>query len=305
MQRSLTGPVIEAVDAFVEDRDDIVWTIEAVLAYLLAQGSAASQAALRTHAEARDLWLRSQGVGLSARVDAVLDRVVTDERAAERSLGYPLSGTHVAVVIRPTKTAGRTLDLADVDRLLRGLPGVRETLVVPRDERTLHCWLRTVGGDRMAELLRAAEESPAARVALGEPAEGIEGFRLSHSQALAAGAVLAAGDGREGRRVVRFRDVSAVSFLVDRPIGSRALVELVLGGLAGPGEELERLRETLRAYLQEGGNAVAAGHRLFVHRNTVKYRVDRAAELLPRPIEANRLELALALEYCEWVAAWG
>ena len=300
-QRSLTGPVIEAVEIFVEDRDQLVWNIEAVLAYLLTQGNASSQAALRTHADARDLWLRSQGVGLAARVDAVLSRVVTDARTAEVSLNYPVSGKHVALVIRLGAEPDQAPDLAEVDLRLRALSGVRDTLLVPRDERTLYCWLHTTDDSRMDEWLRVGRESPAARVAVGELGEGIEGFRLSHAQALAAGAVLAEGDRGGEQRVVRYRDVAAVSFMVAQPAESRAWVEAVLGALAGPDEEREPLRETLQAFLQEGENAVAAGRRLFVHRNTVRYRIDRAREMLPRPLEEYRLDVALALEYCAWV----
>ena len=64
-------------------------------------------------------------------------------------------------------------------------------------------------------------------------------------------------------------------------------------------ENDERLRETLFVFLSSEGSYKAAAQRLNLHSNTVKYRVDRALSLLPGPIGRHRLEVALALRYCE------
>ncbi len=300
IQRSLTGPVIEAVERFVEDRDELVMALEVVMAYFFAQGDGAAQAAMRTHTASRDVWLRGRGAGLSKRLDAVLDRTVTDVQVAERTLNYVVSGNHVAVIAWLDDPA-RPLDAAEAERRVAALPGVRDSLLVPRDERTLYVWLHVAGGDHIAEWMNMLADLEDARIAFGEVASGIEGFRLSHMQAQSAGAVIAASRKRGRTMIVRHKDVAALSFLVDRPAESKGWSDAVLGDLAGPGEERERLRETLGVFLEEGENAVAAGQRLFVHRNTVKYRVDRAYSLLPGPIGRHRLEVALALRYCDWV----
>ena len=246
------------------------------------------------------MWLQGRGAGLSKRLDAVLDRTITDVQVAERALNYVVSGNHVAAIAWLDDPA-RPLDSADAERRVAAFPGVRDSLLVPRDERTLYLWLHVARGDHIAEWMSMLEDLVDARVAFGELAAGIEGFRLSHMQAQSAGAVIAATRPKERTMIVRYRDVAALSFLVDRPAESKGWSDAVLGDLAGPGEELERLRETLRVFLEEGENAVAAGQRLFVHRNTVKYRVDRALSLLPGPIGRHRLEVALALRYCECV----
>jgi DNA-binding PucR family transcriptional regulator len=274
--------------------------LEAVMAYLFAQGDGASQAAMRTHAAAVDVWQRGRGAGLSKRLDAVLDRTVTDAQIAERALNYVISGNHVAAIAWLDDPA-RPLDAADAERRVAALPGVRDSLLVPRDERTLYVWLHVVGGDRTAEWMGMLADLGDARVAFGELAAGIEGFRLSHMQAQSAGAVIAASRVREKTMIVRYRDVAALSFLVDRPAESREWARAVLGDLAGQGDERERLRETLRVFLEEGENAQSAASKLFVHRNTVKYRIDRAIALLPEPLGARRLEVGLALRYCDWV----
>jgi len=300
VQRALVTPVIDMVEEFVEDRDELVRTIETVLASMLVQANGAAQAALRTHATARDAWMRGRGAGLSKRLDAVLDRVITDATTAERALNYALSGSHVAFIAW-LDDPNRPLELSDAERTVAALPGVRDALLVPRDEKTLFGWLHTPDGAHFDDWVVVAREQPESRIAFGEVAAGLDGFRLSHTQAQSAGAVLAASRRREPTMVARYRDVAALSFLVDRQAESKGWVEQVLGDLARPGEDRERLRETLRVFLDEGGNTIATAEKLFVHRNTVKYRVDSALSLLPEPLGGHRLEVSLALRYADWV----
>ena len=302
IQRMLTGPVIDAVQTFVADRDELVRTLEAVLALLVTQTNSASRAALRTHASERDTWQRGRGAGLSRRLDAVLDRTVTDAHHAERALNYVMSGNHVALIAW-LDDPDRPLDMVEAERSVAQMHGVSDALLVPRDERTLYCWVHTPDGADMDQWMSVAQDVHEARIAFGEIAEGIEGFRLSHMQARSAGAVINASRRPEASKVVRYRDVAALSFLVDRPTESRGWVRDVLGELAEVGEDRERLRETLLVFLEEGENAVTTGERLFIHRNTVKYRVDRAISLLPEPIGSRRFDVGLALRYCDWVGS--
>lgn len=300
IQRSLTGPVIEAVERFIEDRNELVMALQVVMAYLFTQIDGASQAAMRTHAASRDVWLQGRGAGLSKRLDAVLDRTLSDVQVAELALNYVVSGSHVAFIAW-LDDPERPLDMAEAERRVNAMRGVRDTLLVPRDERTLYGWLHVAGEDHIDEWMSGVTDLEDARVAFGELAAGIDGFRLSHIQARSAGAVVAASRKRAKNVTVRYRDVAAISFLVDRPAESKGWAEAILGELAGTGEERERLRETLRVFLEEGENAQSTASRLFVHRNTVKYRVDHAMAMLPGPLGARRLEIALALRYCHLV----
>jgi len=298
--RSLIGPVIEAVEEFVDDPRELARTIEAVLAHLLVQANGAAQAALRTHALARDAWMRGREVGLSKRLDAVLDRVISDADTAERALNYVVSGKHVAFIAWFEGT-DRPIDIDLAERRIAELQGVRDSLLVRRDEQTLYAWLHVADSSQMDQWLDIARSIDGVRVALGEIAEGLEGFRLSHLQAKSTSAVILSAGRQESTMVARYRDVAPLSFLVERAAETRAWVELVLGELAGPGEDLARLRETLGTFLDEGENAIATGEKLFVHRNTVKYRVDKAVSLMPHSLSDRRLDVALALRYANWV----
>ena len=55
------------------------------------------------------------------------------------------------------------------------------------------------------------------------------------------------------------------------------------------------LLPTLRAFLEQGGHLRDTAEALYVHRNTLAYRLDRAAELLGVDLKDGRTRLALAL----------
>jgi hypothetical protein len=274
--------------------------VQTALAYVFAYVDAAGQEALRTHVGAQRAWTRRESTLLMGRIDSVLDGTVTDTGTAERMLGYPVSGRHVALVNWGEPFSVDRLDVAEVKRRLRVFRGVQDVLVAIGDDLTLLCWLHVPEEapiDEWISLVKA--NGHATRTAFGEPARGMEGFRLSYRQAQAAGTVLAAS--WNGVRVTRYRDVAALSFVLGRAVECRAWLEAVLGDLAADGEETQELRNTFHVFLEEGESTAAASRKLFVHRNTVRYRVERAAAMLPRPLREQRLEVALALRCCLWV----
>jgi DNA-binding PucR family transcriptional regulator len=58
---------------------------------------------------------------------------------------------------------------------------------------------------------------------------------------------------------------------------------------------MERLRETALAFMRAGGRATEVARGLYVHHNTVAYRVKRAEELLGRKLSERPAELLCAL----------
>jgi len=85
---------------------------------------------------------------------------------------------------------------------------------------------------------------------------------------------------------------------VDRE-STRRLVAKALGPLAAGNEGAERLRDTLLTFLSEKGSYAATSEKVHLHKNTVKYRIDRAIEVRGRPLDDERLELALVA--CRWL----
>src|SRR5450756_1270242 len=78
-------------------------------------------------------------------------------------------------------------------------------------------------------------------------------------------------------------------------------VQTTLGSLAIDDENHERLRETLRVFLAVGSSYTAAATELTMHKNSVKYRVERASQERGRPIGHDRMDVELALAACHWL----
>ena len=97
------------------------------------------------------------------------------------------------------------------------------------------------------------------------------------------------------------RPVAADALLAERaldgdPLARAALHERVAGPLQAAGGEV---LETVRAVLNSGGNLEASARAIFVHPNTVRYRLKRAADLTglsaTDPRGSWTLQVALAL----------
>jgi DNA-binding PucR family transcriptional regulator len=120
---------------------------------------------------------------------------------------------------------------------------------------------------------------------------GVAGFRLTHLEAIAALAVAEHYDAP----VIRYEDVEiaclAAGILSDD--ARAAFVRRELGGLVGSDQATQRLRDTLRAYLKQGGDATATGELLRLHANTVRYRIRQAEQRLGHGINQRRVQLEL------------
>ena len=145
-------------------------------------------------------------------------------------------------------------------------------------------------------LARFLAKHPRVRVALGLPRAGVDGFRLSHLDALAAQRLL--HDLPGGARVARFADVELIALAAGDLERASEFVARTLGELATADPEL---RDTLRVYVREEFSASRAARALFAHRNTVTSRLQRAEQLLPAPLGGRGLEVGLALEILHWL----
>jgi DNA-binding PucR family transcriptional regulator len=153
-----------------------------------------------------------------------------------------------------------------------------------------------------ADAHKRGESCPS--LAIGSMGTGVDGFRLSHREALGARAVGMAS-GRHERMVISAGDpgLSIAALLGGDVAHAREWVSGVLGDLAADNENDERLRETLRVFLGCGSSYKLAAEELAMHFNTVKYRVGRAEVRRGRPIAEDRLAVELALLVCHWYGA--
>jgi hypothetical protein len=170
----------------------------------------------------------------------------------------------------------------------------RQLLVVSRGNRTAWAWL---GGNQRLELDRLEESVDGGALvgtslALGEPRYGLDGWRLTHEEALAGFEVML----RTSQRVTRGTDVLPLVAMLRDPVLAKSLLRTYLDPLDGPGESGEVLRQTLRAYFASDRNAATAAAMLGVDRHTVQRRLRKVEEALGRLLNDCHLKLELALE---------
>jgi DNA-binding PucR family transcriptional regulator len=227
-------------------------------------------------------------------VELILEGDSISHKRAEARLGYGLSGSHTAAIIWCDESDD---DLRLLDRAAAALGeavGCPRSLTVTCSEATRWVWLKDVAVD--GEQVRAvSEETPKLRIAIGDSAPGIEGFRSSHEQALTAQQMMVRLQSRQ--QTAFFEDIRMVALLTQKPDRTEEFIKDTLGALASAGAVL---RHTLLAYINEQCNAARAAQNLYIHRNTLLSRLDAAQRLLPRPLDRNTVRVAVALEALKW-----
>lgn len=135
-------------------------------------------------------------------------------------------------------------------------------------------------------------------------APGIVGFRRTHSQAQASRSV-AAVPGKNASPVVSFGDdgVAVTSLLARDSESTRLWIAEVLGRLAIDHDRSAVLRETLRVFYLTGENYTETAELMNLHRNTVKYRVEKALEERDSSVTSNRVDIAVALNVCHFLGS--
>ncbi|MFJ8817822.1 MULTISPECIES: PucR family transcriptional regulator [Amycolatopsis] len=261
-----------------------------------------TQQVVSAYQEERDRWLVNRSAVRAARVRTLLEGGATD--TSETSLGYRLRGTHLAMIVwqAPVPGAGHVLGglEAVAAELAAGLPSTGAPLFVPNDEVCAWVWFplerpAMPDEERVRKVLEKAD--PGIRLALGDPGDGLDGFRRSHRQAQRVHN-LAFAAGEHCDRVLTFREVGAMALMAGDMAAARGWVADTLRDLATDDEQHARLRETLRVFLAAGGSYTAAATQLTMHKNSVQYRVRKAEEMLGRPVSENRLDVELALRLC-------
>lgn len=244
-----------------------------------------------TYADERERLLQG---AFASRVTTVREILDGGGGVAQSSglLGYPLRLAHTAVVAWVDDS---TFFAGSLDRVMTRISGGRRTLSVPSGAHGVWSWIAQDGA--AAWVIDRSLIPDGVRLAVGESAPGIEGFRRSHREALAAQRI--AEIGRRRDVVTSYADVELVSMLSADPHAMRGLVARELAGLLGADAASERLRDTLHAVMSCHGNHEAAARRLGIHKNTVRYRMQRVEDILGGDILARRLKLELALKCFE------
>jgi purine catabolism regulator len=207
------------------------------------------------------------------------------------------------------KTGGLPKEAADRDHfelvyrwLKKKLAAAGENcLILPlvSQGRFLLLWHETV--DRLAPQLEDLAEGLGKivplelRFGLGNQAHGLGD--LGHSYLEAAGALEKALNDESGRRVHFYYSEGAEELFRFVPREHvRHFCLHVLGGLAYPENEYDQeLRRTLEAYLSAQSDITLTAKKSYLHRNTVKYRVEKSQRLMGKALSDPDFSLLVRL----------
>jgi DNA-binding PucR family transcriptional regulator len=239
-----------------------------------------------THAQRREI------------VALILDGAPVARQRAEGRLGYRLNQNHTAAVIWGDEI---DTDLADLDRaaevLIQSVESQRP-LNVLASTATRWVWVPGAVRPNLDRVEAALEQLPGVRIAIGPTAAGVEGFRRSHLDAIAAQRMVARLASTQ--RVASFSDVELVALITSDPERADRFIKHTLGEFESAGAELH---QAVLTFVTEQCNASRAATRLFTHRNTLLRRLARADVMLPQPLENNSVHVAVALEALRWRGA--
>jgi DNA-binding PucR family transcriptional regulator len=256
----------------------------------------------------RDRWLANRNQIRALRVREVLDGGDLDVDETTDLIQYPLHRSHLALIVWCAEQAdGDELDAMErfVTDLAATLGARERPLFVASDQITGWAWIPFASDaadtavSQIREFVRLRADAP--WLAVGNPLDGLTGFRRSHREAIAARAV-AMAPGAPPRPVTAADEPGlfvAAQFGSDLD-NARSWVAQVLGPLATDTDGDERLRETLRGFLRNSSSFKSSADELHLHVNSVKYRVHRAIERRGRPIEEDRIDVEVALLLCHW-----
>ena len=258
---------------------------EAVLRYSREVAFSAAEVYARA-AEVRGAW--------DARLEAlVVDALVRgDVDGSLRSRVAALGWTGVGNMVVVAGTTGTALDEVRAAHLRRGSRREVDVLVGILGDRLL-VFLAGNGGldEAVQALLGQFGPGP---VVLGPPAHDLT--ELSRSARAALAGLQAAPAWSHAPRPVQADELLPERVLVGDTVARTQLVERAFTPLAG-GQG--GLLDTLSAYLGTGRSLEAAARSLYVHPNTVRYRLRRVAEVTGwDPLDARDsyvLQTALAL----------
>jgi hypothetical protein len=216
----------------------------------------------------------------------LIERLLAGEPIDAAELAYPFEGHHLGLLASGAGGAEATKALA------RGLDA--RLLAIPREEgQLLWAWLGSRRRLDPAELVTRARAEMAAglSLAIGEPGEGLAGWRLSHRQAQAALAVAQRGT----EPVVRYGDVALLASVMQDELLVASLRKLYLEPLEAERDGGEVARETLRAYFAAGRNVSSAAAAVSASRNTVAGRLIAVERKLGRSLNSCAADLEVAL----------
>ncbi|MFF0001264.1 PucR family transcriptional regulator [Streptomyces avermitilis] len=261
----------EVSDAQMVSQSAEIWALFGRYAEAVAAAYRETTAELTSRRQARR----------SALVEALFTGVITDRTLweAARELGLPDRGPYV--VAAAAADAPGEEPLAGTEAALRQAQVRFAWRLLPDQQIGLAALPTATAEGTCLRILRSA----GARVGVSPCFHSLR----DTPQALRFARLALAGLPGTGPGVARFDDDPLAMVVAAAPAEAAHLVEVVLQPLLDlPAAERARLLETMEHWFAAAGSAVDAARGLFVHPNTVRYRLRRVEELTARSLSDPR-----------------
>jgi hypothetical protein len=217
-----------------------------------------------------------------------VQRLLAGEMVDTAELSYDFDLYHLGLSARGPDASKALRELGDAFDC--------RALSVRRDEGVVWAWLGSRCPLDPVEVQRCVSvvHSAGVALALGEPSEGLSGWRLTHRQAKATLPFALQGP----QASARYADVALLAMVLGDDLLATSLRELYLAPLAKQRDGGVALRETLRAYLAAGHRISCAASALGTSRQTVRTRLGAVEDLIGQALEtcAAEIDIALRLE---------
>lgn len=241
---------------------------------------------------------------------AYISRVLAEQHIHQAEFdsatGYRLDQIHVAALMW-FEDASPAIDQADTlfdiaNQLRDVVKSFRAPLMTAVDRKSARVWFghgHNLCPVDVSAVTRVIERTNEIRIAFGAPNAGAMGFRTTLRQAEHVATIPRNSDSPHGL-IVAYSDetMPIIARLAENIATTRQWIHEVLGTLADDSDHAERQRETLRVFFDTAGSFTNTADRMMMHRNSIKYRVQRAEDELGRPLTERRLDTQLSLKLC-------
>lgn len=239
----------------------------------------------------------------------LVERIIAGQRVDDATvtdvLGVVPADEHVGVIVSSaTHTDRPAVDFASLRSGVESTFTEHKITFLPADGETV--WLFISGhplepSTVHARLVSVQDDSPGALISIGLPMQGIVGLRSTHLTATAAHSlnVLTTAVGP----VVSFAEMGVLCILAQMPELAKWFVQYEVGPLLQPTPARQELRRTLQTLFDNGGSLVRTAQDMYVHRNTITYRLNKIEEALGRNPLERPVETRIALQLAELFAA--
>jgi hypothetical protein len=282
LRRYLAGYTV-LHDYFVDEADETLDS--AVLKRLLRSHATTFERLLAAVSEEYRREAPRQPLTLARRRAEQVRRLLDGEIVEGEMLDYELGVHHLGIFLFGSES------LHAIKRLSRSTDS--RLLWVEADSGSTWAWLGSRYPLDVSEVQEQArrEWRGGFPIGMGEVAEGLAGWRLTHQQAKAAFKVSL----RRRESIVRYREVALLASALGDEVLGTSLRDLYLDPVSHGGADGGAGAETLRAYFAAGGKISSAAAALGVNRNTVAERLRAIETRLGCTIASCSAELEVAL----------